>query len=758
MKHVKNSIILCMLLLGMDNPIIAQTISPYIIGNNYWYPGGNAAALMAPGKEMQTAGFKMIRIGGFGANDYSNANFITYIDAVHAMGAEPQVQVAAAKSDQQVIDLITYINVTMKRRVKYWSIGNEPEHPSGGNLSDATVAAYTKRIAPLLKAIDPTIKVIALETSGYVGSWLDKMLDGSLDLTGKDANGRYYIDIISWHNYGWNDNPYAVVSQMDDMVARLAKANATRTDSPISWMMGECNTHWDNTKATDDRKVWSFRAGQSYAIIYGAAMARNAHSITFWSIYEGKNYCGSADRGCNDLSLFDIDNVARSNYWHSLMLGQNMRSNYAVSSDNNSNIATVAMKDANGVSVMIMNKNTTTPYTLAAKLDASTFTSTQAVNINVDASINMTYTDQIAADATIMLIFNNLGQLTKRYTYTGANALARTAPKVETFTVNPVIITHVLPSKIEAEEYSNVSGLELETVVATEGIGQDLGYTTIGDWVEYKVDAKYDGEYQFDFRVASLNGNASLSLLSDNTTLISNVTIEATGGWQVWKTISTKATLSKGLHTFKVNVVKDGFNLNWIDVTFLPKNPVVSFVTPQNNAQIKQGDDLAVKVNATQDQGIASVQLYLDNVLVSQENIASYDWNGTTDPVLKTLSVGPHTLKAIATTVDIEGKTTTAESSIIIQVTSIVTSIDEFDTNKQLTVSPQPFSSSTTLKLSDGATLQSISILNHMGQEVEVLSGGNASQITLGGNLAAGMYNLMIKTSEGMYSAKIVKQ
>jgi hypothetical protein len=120
--------------------------------------------------------------------------------------------------------------------------------------------------------------------------------------------------------------------------------------------------------------------------------------------------------------------------------------------------------------------------------------------------------------------------------------------------------------------------------------------------------------------------------------------------------------------------------------------------------------------------------------------------------------VGQHTLKAIATTVDIEGKTTTAESSITIQVTSIVTSIDEFDINKQLTVSPQPFSSSTTLRLSDGATLQSISILNHMGQQVEVLSGGNASQITLGGNLAAGMYNLMIKTSEGMYSAKIVKQ
>jgi len=699
MKKIYFKISLLGFLFCLIQTSFGQSISPYLIGNNYWYPGGNTAALMAQGKEMQTAGFKFIRIGGFGANTYSNANLITYIDAIRGMGAEPQLQVPYNKTDQQVKDLITYINVTMKRNVKYWSIGNEPDHDGGGHQSVITVEQYTKRISSALKSIDPTIKVIAFELAGYNQNYdtdynlqkdyyladgvtknpnyigygyhfWNRLLGGSGDCTGKDANGNYYIDIVSWHYYGWNDQTQTVIDRMDDMVSRLNTLNTKRPDSPIQWMMGEINTHWDNTKATTDGKVWSFRAGQAYADVYGAAMQRKAFSIAFWSIYEGKDdQYGVTDRGFNDLSLFDKDNTPRSNYWHSLMLGQNMRANYAVSTDNYTSIKTVAMKDENGVSVMVMNSNTTATFPYSLKLDLTGFTTPQALQITVDAGINFQYEDAITARTTQMLIFNKNGQLIKKYTYSEQDALALKAPKIETFA-----ITHTIPGKIEAEDFSKQVGLQTEKVIETEGIGYDLGYTSVNDYADYLIDVTKAGNYIVDFRVASLNGNAGLSLLLDSTTvLLSDVMIEATGGWQVWKTISDTITLPVGKHKLSFKVLRAGFNINWMDVKVMHEKPILSFTNLTNNQTISYGTDLNINVSASHSSGISNVQLYLDNVLVRQENIAPYDWGlGTTDPQLNTISVGQHTFKAIATATNGE----VSETSLTILVSTVTSLFD----------------------------------------------------------------------------------
>ncbi|MBY0424909.1 MAG: glycoside hydrolase family 44 protein, partial [Cytophagales bacterium] len=180
-KLLLKCILVVLLGLGVRVEISAQNISPYLIGNNYWYPGSNTADLMKVGGVMEKAGFQYIRIGGFGANSYSLTNVVSYIDIIRSMGAEPQVQVPYNFTDQQAINMITYINNTMNRNIKFWSIGNEPEHPKGGNLPIATVASYTRRIAKALKSVDPTIKVIALELSGYRSDYMAAMIGGSDD-------------------------------------------------------------------------------------------------------------------------------------------------------------------------------------------------------------------------------------------------------------------------------------------------------------------------------------------------------------------------------------------------------------------------------------------------------------------------------------------------------------------------------------------------------------------------------------------------
>ncbi len=99
--------------------------------------------------------------------------------------------------------------------------------------------------------------------------------------------------------------------------------------------------------------------------------------------------------------------------------------------------------------------------------------------------------------------------------------------------------------------------------------------------------------------------------------------------------------------------------------------PVISFASPQNGASFLAPADLEVTVNASAGNAggsISNVKLYLDGVLVRQENGSPYNWGlpSQNDNALKGLAVGSYELKAVAT--DNEGRT--SESIITVTVTS----------------------------------------------------------------------------------------
>ena len=182
--------------------------------------------------------------------------------------------------------------------------------------------------------------------------------------------------------------------------------------------------------------------------------------------------------------------------------------------------------------------------------------------------------------------------------------------------------------------------------------------------------------YIIDFRVASLNGNASLSLLLDGNTLIAELPIATTTGWQVWDTLSDTIALTKGKHTLRFNVTKAGFNINWIEIKALPEAPVITFTNLTANQNIVQGTDLNINLDATHSSGIAYVQLYLDDVLLRQENIAPFEWGlGTNDPQLNTITVGQHVFRALATATNEEF----SEKSISITISAVTGISDSED-------------------------------------------------------------------------------
>ncbi|WP_299254359.1 beta-1,3-glucanase family protein [uncultured Aquimarina sp.] len=119
---------------------------------------------------------------------------------------------------------------------------------------------------------------------------------------------------------------------------------------------------------------------------------------------------------------------------------------------------------------------------------------------------------------------------------------------------------------IEAEEYTFMSGVQTEP--CSEG-GENVGYIDSGDWMAFNnITFPTSGNYLIEYRVASLVNDARFSTdLDAGTTVLGEVSIPNTGGWQNWTTVSHTVNINAGTYPLGVYAVTDGWNINWIKIT-----------------------------------------------------------------------------------------------------------------------------------------------------------------------------------------------
>jgi endoglucanase len=132
-----------------------------------------------------------------------------------------------------------------------------------------------------------------------------------------------------------------------------------------------------------------------------------------------------------------------------------------------------------------------------------------------------------------------------------------------------------IPGRIEAEDFTENNGLQLENTTDTGG-GQNIGHTSVGDYLVYTVLVEGAGTYEVDYRIASQSagGKMKLQLVQENGSLqdLTSVEFGPTGGWQSWRTIrGNPVTLAEGLLNLRIYVEKTEFNLNWFE--FSPADP-----------------------------------------------------------------------------------------------------------------------------------------------------------------------------------------
>jgi hypothetical protein len=108
----------------------------------------------------------------------------------------------------------------------------------------------------------------------------------------------------------------------------------------------------------------------------------------------------------------------------------------------------------------------------------------------------------------------------------------------------------------------------LETTTDTGG-GQNVGWIDTGDWMAYNsITIPTSGNYRLEYRVASTTNTGRLSVdLNGGATVLGNLAIPNTGGWQNWTTISHSVYINAGTYNVGIFAQAGNWNINWFRIT-----------------------------------------------------------------------------------------------------------------------------------------------------------------------------------------------
>ncbi len=242
---------------------------------------------------------------------------------------------------------------------------------------------------------------------------------------------------------------------------------------------------------------------------------------------------------------------------------------------------------------------------------------------------------------------------------------------------------HPIPGTIELEEFDlgandfayhdDSPGSETDVAFRTDtdvdietctdvGDGYNIGYATAGEWLEYTVNILQEGLYDIDLRVACNGDGRTLSLSLDDESLVSDIEIPNTAGWQAWQTVTlNEVELPVGEHILRLTVgATDYVNMNYVTFTkiFEPDPPVITLDSPAANLTINSDGQVSFSATASDPDGnIIGVSFYAGGDLLSTANTApyTYEWTG--------MNPGVYTVSAEA--FDTDGLSTKSDSVVV---------------------------------------------------------------------------------------------
>ena len=433
-----------------------QAISPWLVGTNHWFQlEGVKAESLAPG--LKQSGMQVVRIGGNGYNKTwpGDARVGRWVDYVRSVGAEPILQISALQGPEQAAATVRFFNDAKRapgrRPIMLWSIGNEPDLDK---WPTQRVHDYVLALAAAMKAVDPSIQIFVPDLAGPHFEHLDRLIGGDLDVTGAKLGDVFLVDGISWHRYAfWKDYTreeamtriepafHQPIRRLRALMAKADTLHGRVGSRRLKWALGEFNINVSiNTSADPARYqavegigVHSFFNGQFFAELYGVCMAEEAFFATSWSIHES-----NGDRGTTDFGLFDGPATAlspRSSFHHTAMVARNFRGEYVPVVHAVENLVAYAASAEGGVTVMLLNKDTTRTRELRLYFDGRPRAGAGKLVLRGSGPAKRVGArrETVPAQTSMVLAYDATGALRKRVVYSLGHAQKNLPPDEQVF-------------------------------------------------------------------------------------------------------------------------------------------------------------------------------------------------------------------------------------------------------------------------------------------------------------------------------------
>lgn len=221
------------------------------------------------------------------------------------------------------------------------------------------------------------------------------------------------------------------------------------------------------------------------------------------------------------------------------------------------------------------------------------------------------------------------------------------------------IAYHDSDSKNEGTSaYRTAGGVDI--VTGTNG-AYCLGYTSVGEWLEYTVDVQEDGIYTYDAYVSANESGASfnLSLMTDGTEkdITGKISVPALG-WNSYRNVHGRTTvaLEKGQQVIRLNITSGSCNIDKITFKKVEVDETMKVSVKVNPSPATVSTPSTVTVTASSSTStIKSVKVYANDVFVKEVTEEPFEVSYT--PTAK------GTVKISAYAIDADGKLSKVVSS-----------------------------------------------------------------------------------------------
>ncbi len=213
-----------------------------------------------------------------------------------------------------------------------------------------------------------------------------------------------------------------------------------------------------------------------------------------------------------------------------------------------------------------------------------------------------------------------------------------------------------LPGTLEAEDFDQgAEGISYHdsdnqdegkvNYRSDEGCGVDIvrgnnsyaiGYTSSGEWLEYTVNVKEAGVYEYDAFVSSGATNSSFNLsLNENGSLVAltnNIVIPCLqqNNWDVYSTMHGRLLipLEAGEHIFRINITGSSCNIDKLVFNRIEVDDNINIAVSSNPNPGVISENATIHVDASSSTAsISKVMLYRDDVLVTTFTSQPYDYS-----------------------------------------------------------------------------------------------------------------------------------